>query len=85
MVEVPSTRDVIQEADGVLTTPEIRVWCHPHKIGKSGDDFYMKFNSFSEAVAFIKNHPEAEAHPLIAIQGYELDLFAIEKIPKRKK
>jgi hypothetical protein len=78
MPRVPVTIDMIQEVKGILTeVPEIRVWCHPHYVGKTGGS-YETFNTFQEALAFIKAHPEAEKTPLLAFQGWELNLFAIE-------
>lgn len=79
-MNIPVTIDVIQKHRGNLETPEIRVWCHPHKVGLSGDDYWEEFNSFEEAVDFITEHPEAEEHPLIAFRGYEIDIFAIEAL-----
>ena len=77
-MEVPVTRDLVQEVEGNLEAPEIRVWCHPHKIGQSGDDYWQVCESFQEAVRFIGAHPEAEETPLIAFRGYEFNLFAVE-------
>ena len=85
MVNVPSTRDLIQEVGEKLEVPEIRVWCHPHVIGKSGDDYCHTFDSFKEALDFIKEHKEAESMPLVAFRGYELNLFALEPIPPKKE
>jgi len=82
MVEVPATKDVIQEVRGNLEVPEIRVWCHPHFTGQSGDDYYLPFESFGEALKFIESHPEAEKVPLVAMKGYEMNLFAIEELKK---
>jgi hypothetical protein len=81
MVTVPSTIDMVQEVEGNLKTPEIRVWCHPHRIGKDGDDYYYIFDTFKEALDFIKKHQEAEDAPLLAIAGYELNLLDLK--PKR--
>lgn len=78
MVNVPATKDLIQESEGNLTIPEIRVWCHPHHIGESGGDYYNVFNSFMKALAFIKKHKEAERVPLIAVNGYELNIFEVK-------
>lgn len=78
-MEIPVTIDMIQQTKGNFETPEIRVWCHPHKIGKSGDDYYYTFPSFEDALTFIDTHDEAENHPLIAFRGYEINLFAIEE------
>ena len=74
LVTIVGLRDATQGA-AELKQPEIRVWCHPHKIGGSGDDWYEVFNSFREAQDFIKTHKEAEDTPLIAINGYELNIF----------
>lgn len=80
MVKVPATQDIIQETKGNLTVPQIRVWCHPHKVGKSGDDYYQVFDSFAEALNFIAKHKEAEDAPLVAFRGYELNLFEIDEL-----
>lgn len=55
-----------------LKHPEIRVWCHPHYIGKSGDDYCYVFKGLKLARQFIKKHKEAEKEPLIAYKGEEL-------------
>ena len=77
------TRDLIQMCgDGKLEKPEIRVWCHPRKIGKPGDDYYRLFrcrlmsrgsiaDSLAAAKRFISRHEEAEADPVVAYDGYE--------------
>ncbi len=65
-----------------LEKPEIRVWCHPRKVGKRGDDYYKIFSyeivspdsiakSLATARRFISRHDEAETVPLIAFDGYE--------------
>lgn len=77
-MRVPATVDLIQKCKGKLETPEIRVWCHPHKIGESGDDYYQLFASFADALAFISTHKEAEPFPLIAFGGYELNIFDMQ-------
>lgn len=64
-------RDVLQEGEGKLTTPEIRVWCHPHYTGRDGDDYYETFPNIGIAEAFIPTHAEAEESPLVAYDGYE--------------
>lgn len=76
MLEIAQTIDVIQECEGNLAMPEIRVWSHPHKIGKSGDDYYDVFDSFKQAHKFIESHPEAEENPLIAFRGHEINIYA---------
>lgn len=72
---VPALRDMIQESEGQLDVPEIRVWCHPHRIGESGDDYWHVFESFKAAFDFIEAHKEAENAPLLAFRGYEINLF----------
>lgn len=62
-----------------MVIPEIRVWCHPYRIGKSGDDYYETFNSFLEAMKFISEHKEAENVPLIAFRGYELNFWKMKE------
>ena len=79
-MRVPATTDVLQEVHGDLEIPEIRVWCHPHKIGKTGDDYYQVFATFKEALGFISSHPEAEDIPLVAFKGYELNLWDMEPV-----
>lgn len=78
-MEIPSTTDTIQKYRGNFQIPEIRVWCHPHKVGEDGDDYYYTFGSFEEALHFIETHKEAEDVPLIAFRGYELNIFAIKE------
>lgn len=79
-MRVPAMKDVIQESAGNLEVPEIRVWCHPPKVGQSGDDYWMVFDTFQEALDFIAKHPEAESAPLIAFRGYELNLWEMEPV-----
>jgi len=79
-MRVPATTDMIQEVEGKLDVPEIRVWYHPHKIGKDGPDGYEVFPTFKEALAFIENRPDAEESPLIAFRGYELNLWDMEPV-----
>lgn len=76
---IPHTIDIKQEKKK-LDIPEIRVWCHPHRVGKKGSDYYYVFDSFKEAIQFILGNKEmAEDVPLIAFRGYELNLFEIKK------
>lgn len=77
-MKVPALKDDIQTFGVKLEVPEIRVWCHPHRIDKDGDDYYYTFKSFKYALAFIAKHKEVEDHPLIAFRGYELDIFRME-------
>lgn len=81
-MEIPTSIDLIQEYGEILAEPEIRVWCHPHYIKKSGDDHYMVFDTFKDALEFIREHKEAEDVPLIAFQGYEINIFAIDELKK---
>ena len=71
-----TTIDLLQ-GNKKLKTPEIRVWCHPHYIGKDGDDYYNVFEGFKEAMDFIKEHKEAEKIPLVAFNGLEINLWSI--------
>lgn len=78
MVNIPATKDIIQQFDGNLQVPEIRVWCHPIE---GGDDYFKIFDSFKEAMTFIKDNEEtAESVALLAFRGYELNLFGIEEV-----
>lgn len=77
-MEIPTMRDMMQTKEK-LQTPEIRVWCHPEKIDKIGDDYFKTFISFEEAIRFIKTHDEAEKAPLIAFKGYEINIFDIDE------
>jgi hypothetical protein len=75
--------DLIQVfGSGKLDKPEVRVWCHPGRVGESGDDYYMLFScettspesiakTLTSARRYIKRHKEAESEPLIAYDGYE--------------
>jgi len=78
-MNVPVMTDMIQEVEGNLEVPEIRVWCHPPKIGESGDDYYKRFDSFRKALDFIERTKEAEDVPLIAFRGYEFNLWGIKE------
>ena len=77
-MRVPYTIDVLQE-EKKLTVPEIRVWCHPHRVDESGDDHYEVFPTFQDAVKFCKTNKEAESNPLIAIGGYEINIFDLDE------
>ena len=77
------TIDLIQKYDcRKLDKPEIRVWCHPRRIGGRGDDYYKLFDvktasvasiakSLAAARSFISHHEESEAEPLVAYDGHE--------------
>ena len=74
-IKVQALYDVIQESEGNLRIPEIRVWCHPKN---GGDDYYEVFKTFRDAFQFINHHPEAERIPLIAFKGWEIDLYSVQ-------
>lgn len=78
-MRVPAMTDVLQE-DKKLDVPEIRVWCHPPKVGESGSDYYMVFDTFRDALRYIGITEEAEDHPLLAFGGYELNLWEMEPV-----
>ena len=79
MVNVPATKDLIQKVEGNLKIPEIRVWIHPNKFDKPGNDYYYVFKDFESALKFIETHKEeAEPWPLLAVNGYEINVFDIE-------
>lgn len=80
MAKIAVSQDVIQQTEGKLKVPEIRVWCHPTK---GGSDFWETFDSFKDAMAFIKESEDkesfrAEEIPLIAFNGLEINLWSIE-------
>jgi len=75
-MNIPATKDLIQTGNP-LEVPEIRVWCHPHYVGKNGSDYYETFWSFKDALEFCATHDEAEEIPLIAFRGYEINIFEI--------
>jgi hypothetical protein len=77
---IPYTRDVIQEVNGNLASPEIRVWCHPHRIGKTGSDYYYTFKTFKAAEKFIAKHKEAEDSALIAFAGKEINIYTLRQV-----
>ena len=83
-MQIPTLVDMIQQTDGNLEVPEIRIWCHPHIIDASGDDYFRVFSNFNAAVEFIKTHPEAEKQPLIAFRGYEINLWEMKEAEKKK-
>jgi len=76
-INIPMTKDVLQ-IGSPLEVPEIRVWCHPHKVGRTGSDSYFVFKTFKEALEFCAQSDEAEEIPLIAFRGYEINLFEIK-------
>jgi len=76
-VEVSAMKDAIQESNGLKMIPEIRVWHHPLKAGRKGQDCYVVCESFKEAIKHIGSSDDAEEHPLIAFKGWELDIFTI--------
>lgn len=70
-ISYPAFQDMLQDKKK-LKIPEIRVWCHPG----GQDDCYYIFNSFEDAFKFIKWNPKiTEGNPLIAFDGYEINLF----------
>lgn len=65
--------------------PHIRVWCHPHYVGKNGDDYCQEFETLKEARKFVRKHKEAERLVLIAYMGYETTVPHFRKLyPKMK-
>lgn len=79
-MEIPATTDIMQYEKKIIDIPEIRVWCHPHRIGGKGDDYFLTFDGFKEAFEFInKNKVLAEDVPLIAFRGFELNIFEMKK------
>ena len=71
----PTTKDLTQLKKKILDKPEIRVWCHPPKIGESDSDYWITFNTVKEAMTYIKTHKEAENIPLFAFNGFEYSLL----------
>jgi len=71
--------DLIQSNNPINDIPEIRVWCHPHFIKETGDDYFEVFDTFKEAVAFIKDNPITEKNPVIAFRGKEINIFKMKK------
>jgi hypothetical protein len=78
-IQIPVLLDLIQKIDGNLPVPEIRVWCHPERVGSMGDDYYRVFKTFERALRFIELHPEAERLPLLAFRGWEINLWEIQE------
>lgn len=72
---VPLLFDLVQEVQGCLQIPEIRVWVHP-----GGDDYYEVFPTFEEALRFIEKTKGAEDSPLIAFRGYEVNIFDLPTV-----
>ncbi len=77
MIKIPATEDILQSKKK-LDIPEIRVWCHPERINKKGEDYYYVFDSFKDAIKFISKSREAEDVPLIAFRGLELNIFELK-------
>jgi len=88
-MRVPAARDIMQEGGKELEVPEIRVWFHPHRVGRRGDDYYQVCDSFKQAMELIEAHPkEAEPTPMLAFRGYELNLWEMkteEQVEKEAK
>ena len=83
---IPYTLDLIQQhGEEITDVPEIRVWCHPHKIGKQRDKYFRVFKTFTAALNFISKHKEADDTPLIAFKGFEIDIFGIKTFIERYK
>ena len=83
-IEIPCLHDMIQETEGNLTIPELRVWIHPG----DGDDYFEVFDTFNEALDFIKGYSGkgyVEPVPLVAFRGYEINLFEIEPSTHKPK
>jgi len=70
---VPATIDWDQRKKK-FKQPEIRVWWR----GSEGAT-YKTFDSFDDANDFIKSHPGAEKIPLIAMDGYEINIYDMKK------
>jgi len=70
---VPATIDWDQRKRK-FKTPEIRVWFK----GKDGAE-YKTFESFDEAESYIKLNPGAERLPLVAMDGYEINLYDMKQ------
>jgi len=68
--------DIIQETEGKLKKPEIRVWVHPPK---GGDDYYYVFHSLEAAKGFARRTKGAEKIPLIAFAGFEMTPTIFQK------
>jgi hypothetical protein len=69
------TIDVIQKYGKVLKEPEIRVWCHPHYIGRRGSDYYRVFENITKAFNYARNTKSAEKNIFLAVNGYEYSLI----------
>ena len=52
-MEIPACKDMTQGTKQIRDVPEIRVWCHPHKIGMKGEDYFQVFTTFKEAFRYI--------------------------------
>jgi len=81
-INIVSLNDLIQSEEGkaINDVPEIRVWCHPHFIKETGDDYFEVFPNFKEALAFIDGNPVCEKQPLIAFRGREINIFELPKV-----
>lgn len=76
-MQIPACIDITQHRKK-LKVPEIRVWVHP----KNGDDYYHVFDTFKDALGFIKTTAGAEDVPLLAYKGYEINIFEIKKVKR---
>ncbi|KXB06813.1 hypothetical protein AKJ54_01065 [candidate division MSBL1 archaeon SCGC-AAA382K21] len=70
-------KDLFQSVGGNLKEPQVRVWIHPGREGKSGDDYFYVIEkgnlkeNIEEAKRFCNERKGAEDEPLIAYQGFE--------------
>jgi len=85
LLKIPALKDITQETGGKLVKPEIRVWCHPHFNNEKGEDYYIVFDTFDEALRFCEESKVAESVPLIAYGGYEINLFEADLDGRDKK
>ena len=58
-----------------LKKPQLRVWSHPHYIGRNGDDYYRVFSNIKQAMKYIRNTKSAEKTIMLAVNGYEYNLM----------
>ena len=77
-MEIQISNDASQDKK-IIEIPEIRVWCHPERIGEPGTKYFETFKGFKRALEFINAHKKlTDIHPLVAFKGYEINLFKIK-------
>lgn len=69
----------------IRNRPEIRVHCSPDRVGLPGKDYHMVFETFRDAERYIGITPAADRNPVVAIGGYEFNLWKRQTVQQTSK